>query len=66
MFGLAIVFGQAECGECGCQLRQGDRAHAEKQEDASVFWLCQGCYPPVMESRYTISLEANLTVNPVN
>jgi hypothetical protein len=65
MFVLTTVLEQAACGECGCQLAPGYKAHAERQEDGSVFWLCQPCYPQVMESRYTISLEANLTANPV-
>ena len=65
MFCLTMVFEQAACGECGRQLAPGDKAQAERQDDGSVFWLCQPCYPQLMESRYTISLEANLEANPI-
>jgi hypothetical protein len=65
MFSLATVLEQAACGECDRPLESGSRAHAEEQDDGSVFWLCEPCYPQVMESRYTTSLAASLSVNPV-
>jgi hypothetical protein len=56
MFCLTEVRGQADCDACGCQLHEGDKAHVENQDDGSVIWLCQPCFPQVMESRYVLVL----------